>query len=253
MRFSIITCTFNSERFLEECLKSVAIQTFKDYEVIVVDGKSTDATNDIVIKYSKKLPLKVYKQTPHGISIAMNEGLKRSRGEYIFYLHSDDNFFDKNVLNDTDKFLTSFDNPSWIYGKIRVIEENGQKVGVFPNKKVFQIANPVLLKYFNYIPHQSVFIKKNTLEEQNGFDKNLSSGMDYDLWLKLISKTKCCFFDRIIANFRIHKHATSSSLSKKKINQENTKMVRQKHLTMIELLLTKSIEIIVNTFSKTYR
>jgi len=253
MRFSIITCTLNGEKYLENCLKSIASQTFKNYEVIIIDGYSKDETDEILSRYKAKLDLKIYKERAKGISAAMNEGIRRAKGDYVIHLHSDDSFFDGNVLTDTDKFLNRMDNPDWIYGKINVVEGDGQEVGIFPERKIFQASFPWLLKFFNYIPHQSAFINKNIFDRYGLFDETLKINMDYDLWLRLARITSFKFYDRVISNFRIHAQATSSSISNKKLNKQMLEKMRGKHLTIIESVIAKIVDEIVDLTNKMYR
>lgn len=84
--FSIITCTYNSEKFLQENIDSVKSQTFKDYEHIFIDGYSTDDTNKIINKYILiDRRSKIFKYPPKGISNAFNLGIKKSLGKYLFF------------------------------------------------------------------------------------------------------------------------------------------------------------------------
>lgn len=253
MKFSIIVCTFNSEKYLEECLLSIVNQKFKDFEVIVVDSYSKDKTEKILKKYQKKLGLKIYKQDRVGISAAMNEGIRRASGDYVIHLHSDDSFYDNNVLNDVFGFLKINPDLELVYCKIATIEANGNKIGTFPEHKIFQIGFKKLLRFFNYIPHQSVFIKKDVFKKYGNFDESLSSGMDYDLWLRLADKIPFLFFNRIIANFRIHSQAESSGLKRKEKNRENKRLVKQRYLGKFEFWLSKNLEMIVNLVNRMYR
>jgi len=92
--FSIITCTKNSAKFLNTCLESVKVQTFRDFEHIIVDGHSTDDSKQILAKYS----INIISTLPRGIANAMNIGLGRAKGQYIYFLNSDDSFYDSSVL-----------------------------------------------------------------------------------------------------------------------------------------------------------
>lgn len=253
MIFSVIVCTLNSEEYLEDCLSSIANQNFKNFETIIIDGHSTDKTGDILKKYKNRLKLKIHKQKPRGISAAMNEGVRRARGNYVIHLHSDDSFYDKNVLKDVNRFLKAHPKHGVIYSKIVAIESNGDKIGVFPKYKILQIGSKNLLKYFNYIPHQATFIKKGVFKRCGNFDETLKSKMDYDLWLRLIDKTPFIFLDRIVANFRVHPNSQSSGEINKEDNQKNLLLVKERYLTKKELYLSKKIEWLLGRINKMYR
>ncbi len=259
MKFSIITCTYNSDKWILKNIKSVCEQSFKDYEHIFIDGFSKDNTLDIINDYRNNYPDKVrlFNLSPSGISGAMNEGIKKSSGDYLIHLHSDDSFFDNKVLEDVANFLDSA-SVDWIYGKINVVEESGLKVGVFPEKKIFQqnykskIGN-YFLKFFNFIPHQAVFIKKTVFDKYGYFDNQLSSSMDPDMWLRIRTKTKWCFYDRIISNYCLRSSSVSASVNNKLSNKNNFELVQHRFMNSIEKKVAKFVNFLVQKRNKNYR
>jgi glycosyltransferase involved in cell wall biosynthesis len=241
MKLSIITCTLNSEKFLSECLLSISQQVFRNFELIIIDGYSTDKTGDIISKFFNKLPVRIFKQKPEGISTAMNYGIKKAQGDFLIHLHADDFLYNKYVLKEVNEFLEKNKTLDWIYGKINSIEENGRSIGIFPNNKVFQIGWNYLLKYTNYIPHQAVFIRTEVFEKYGYFDDTLSSAMDTDLWLRIGSKTEWKFYNRIISYYRTHPSAQSSGISNQLINMKNHENVQKRYTNPIEFILCKFI------------
>ena len=139
--FSIITCTYNSEKFLEKNLESMKDQTFQYFEQIIIDGESTDNTVKIINEFSRNNSnIRLFSYPPKGISNAFNLGIKHSRGKYIMFLNSDDSLYDKNLLENIHKFLIKNSKLDWTYGKINVVEENGKSIGIFPKWKIFKIS-----------------------------------------------------------------------------------------------------------------
>ena len=94
-KFSIVIPVYNVEKYIKKCLDSVANQSFKDYEVIVVNDGTKDNSMDIVKEYD----FKVVNQKNMGLSEARNTGVKSSTGEYIIFLDSDD-YIEKDLLKD---------------------------------------------------------------------------------------------------------------------------------------------------------
>ena len=92
IKISVIIPVYNVEEYLEACLDSVICQTFTDIEVICVDDKSTDTSLDIINKYSQrdKRVKCIQNKQNHGLSFTRNVGIKAAKGEYIFFLDSDD-------------------------------------------------------------------------------------------------------------------------------------------------------------------
>ncbi|MEI6480334.1 MAG: glycosyltransferase family 2 protein [bacterium] len=249
--FSIITCTYNSSKYLEKNILSVKNQNFKDFEHIFIDGFSTDNTLKIIKEYQDEFPnqVKVFQYKPEGISKAMNQGTKESSGEYIIHLHSDDSLFDDNVLSNVAKFLSDSDYPDWIYGQINTLVGNESR-GIFPTKKIWQrkenqFIKSYLLKFYNYIPHQAVFIKKEIFEKFGYFDESLKIGMDPDLWLRLRSKTRWFFCDRIISNFSLRPDAQSSGLKNKEENTIGISLMKRKYLNRFEILVSNFFDFLL--------
>ena len=259
MKFSIITCTYNSARFLEKNLTSVLKQDFSDFEHIFIDGFSDDETVDMIKKYGNEQPydVQLFQIKPQGISNAMNEGIRRAKGEYLMFLNSDDNFYTNDVLEKVDRVLVR-QKYDWIYGKINVVEEHGKKIGVFPQKKIWQNDSTkwwgkYILKFYNYVPHQAVFMKKDVFLKYGFFDETLSSGMDPDLWLRVRKKTKWSFFDTIVSNYCIRSDSQSASKRNKSRTVSNWKKVQSRCLNFIEKIPAFILNMLVEKKNKNYR
>ncbi len=253
--FSIITCTRNSQDFIGYNFESVAAQKCKDYEHIIIDGKSEDMTMEMAMSYKnfEGPRIKILTSEPKGISAAMNLGIRVSRGTYVIFLHSDDSFYDENVLAEVGDFLKQSNHPDWIYGKVCTIEEDRTELGFFPRHKFFQFSSWPLLRLINYIPHQSVFIRRDVFGKYGDFDTKLKSSMDYDLWLRISNKTKWLFLNRVVARYMIRKGAQSSSANKRSENQEMLERVRRLRLTTSEIIISRTIQFIVDFFCSNLR
>ncbi len=87
---SIVTPTYNSEKYLEECILSIKNQKFTDYEHIIVDGKSSDRTLDIIKKYDGTYPMRWISEKDKGMYDAISKGFKIAKGDIFCWLNSDD-------------------------------------------------------------------------------------------------------------------------------------------------------------------
>lgn len=254
--FSIITITYNSQAYLADTLASVESQTYSDYEHIFVDGGSTDQTLSLIKEYQAHDPgrVKLISSPAKGISNAMNLGISKSRGVYLIHLHSDDYLHDKGVLQDVATHLHSHPDLDWIYGQIQVVESDGSSVGVFPKHLIFQLGWRYLLQFFNFVPHQAVFIKREIFTRFGSFDESLRSAMDQDLWFRLNYKTKWQYFDRLISCYRVHNQAKSSSLGNYQSNRAEYKRVQSKYLSSwVDRALAKLVHLIEEKTNKTTR
>ena len=116
-KFSIIVPVYNTEKYVKRCLDSIKSQTFKDYEVIIVNDGSTDNSSDIISKYSYK----VINQENQGLSMARNNGVKDASGEYLIFLDSDD-YIEKDLLKEINNSLSN--NPDLVRYQIKEVFDN---------------------------------------------------------------------------------------------------------------------------------
>lgn len=250
--FTIITCTYNSEKYLAECLASVKSQDFDDYEHIIIDGYSTDKTKTIINSYKKSnAKVKQFSATPRGIAQAMNHGISKATGEYLLFLHSDDLLSTPDTLKNVKTLLKKLNNPDWVYGQIEVIDKDGLSKGVFPRQKLLQQARPSLLKLINYVPHQATLVKKDVFSRYGVFNPRYKTVMDYDLWLRIAPHTNYHYLPLIVSRYRIHSSARSSSRANLSSTMLELKELRKHHLSKLGSFLAQLVDILLLKVNKT--
>ncbi len=243
---------------MARALTSVAQQTFKDFELIIVDGFSTDGTFEAAQAFEQEHSnVRVVQEEARGIAAAMNVGVRLASGEYLMHLHSDDWFFDDKVLMDVDAFLQK-NNPDWVYGKVNVVEENGATIGEWPKKNMFHTSSKklwgsYLLNFYNFIPHQSVFIKKAVFEKYGLFDESLKSAMDQELWLRIRKQTSWEFYNRVMSNYTLRSGAASSTREQRDNNKKNYTAVQKRYLNWLERPIAWFINAVVFSRTGNYR
>lgn len=173
MKFSIIIPTKNAYPKLHITLSSLAKQTYRNYECIIMDNLSTDNSQSLISQYKSTIPhLMLYSSEDTGIYDAMNKGVFRATGEYVFFMGAGDVFHSPSILATVNEALTK-NNPDVLYGDILYL----------PNQ---QIPQPACLsnRYFisgKMLCHQSIFARKETLTAYP-FQSDYSFGADRD-WL----------------------------------------------------------------------
>lgn len=194
MKISIITVCLNSEQYIERALDSLSYQSYQDYELIIVDGMSTDNTLNILNNY-KYLITQLISEPDNGIYDAMNKGIKLATGDIVYFLNTDDYFCDKNVLNDVVKKFQLNENLDLLYGNVVYnINENYQK-------RTYRHVDKNTLIYES-ICHQGVFSKLDLFYKVGIFDTNYRLNADFDWLLKVFkSEATCNWYDRLIAVF----------------------------------------------------
>lgn len=116
--FSIIIPTYNAELSIVKCLESIQSQTYTSYEVIIIDGNSSDNTIDICEEFATNFPaIQIISEKDNGIYDAMNKGIRISKGKYLFFLGSDDEFYQNSIL---EKISLETENNDYgiIYGNV---------------------------------------------------------------------------------------------------------------------------------------
>ena len=179
MKLSIITVCFNVERTIEKTIKSILGQTFTKYEWIVVDGKSTDRTNEIIKEYIPEFERKGIKvdyrsEYDKGIYDAMNRGAQRATGEYLTYMNADDLYYKNDSI---ERVITILENTSAdiVYGDTCFIKTNEQYI-----EKAKAIET--ITYHLPFCP-QAAFVKSE-LQRQLQFDIQFRISADYDFFLR---------------------------------------------------------------------
>ncbi len=164
--FTIVTVTYNSKETLEPTIKSVAMQDYKNYEYLVIDGGSTDGTQDIIKKYENNINTWV-SERDEGIYDAMNKATRMAKGEWILFLNSGDLFVSHNILSTLAIHMQDCEYDV-IYGDI-LIDSNGDRI----TKEADEPCN----MHRMYFCHQSAFVRTKILKEMP-FDTRFKMSAD---------------------------------------------------------------------------
>ncbi|MDD2364864.1 MAG: glycosyltransferase family 2 protein [Desulfuromonadaceae bacterium] len=215
--FSIITITYNSERYLSETIASMRMQDYPDYEHIIVDGGSTDGTLDIIRNYAAAdSRVRWISEPDHGISDAMNKGVAIANGEFIAHLHSDDYYPDSNVLSAVAKRIINNPDSVWLTGGAFLVGSGGQ---LLQEIHVRNFSYRKLVRG-NFILHPATFVRRTVFLSLGGFSKKLKYAMDYEFWLRLAKSSAPVPIDLPLVCFRVHQSGVSSGESDKAFAEE---------------------------------
>ncbi|TDG35303.1 glycosyltransferase [Pedobacter changchengzhani] len=210
---SIIIPTYNSGKTIEACLESISIQTFKAFEVIIIDGLSTDETILNAKEFENKIALTISSAMDEGIYDAMNKGISLAKGEYLYFLGSDDTLFDNEVLHTIAKEIVNSD-ARIIYGNVKMkgnshlVKNNTIYGGEFDLKRLL----------VHNIPHQAIFYHKSVFDQIGKYNINYQLFADHDFNLRAISKFELQYIDQIVANFNVG--GSSTTLKDEKFEQD---------------------------------
>lgn len=178
---SVITPTYNSAATIEQTIQSVINQNYKNVELIIIDGGSTDNTKDIIEKYQRFIDVYIYEKD-RGIFDAINKGTFLSKGQYSVFIGSDDLIF-CDTIETIVKAIMENSFPDFVYGNMMVLRLNGDVI----EKQSF-IRSKMYGEFSLF--HPSLYISKAVFEEFNGFDIKYRGTSDADFELKLITSNK---------------------------------------------------------------
>jgi glycosyltransferase involved in cell wall biosynthesis len=173
MKLSIITINKNNSFGLEKTIQSVAKQTFRNYEYIVIDGASEDKSLEIIKKYSDKINFWI-SEGDSGIFSAMNKGIKRSSGDYCLFLNSGDWIIDKMTLQNVFDEISEVE-ASDIYYSDCLNSDNS--VTCFP--RILTMKHLMI----NHISHQNTIIKRELFIQHEFYDEQLKIASDWGFFL----------------------------------------------------------------------
>jgi glycosyltransferase involved in cell wall biosynthesis len=220
LKISIITITYNSEKTVEDTIKSVVSQDFPNVEYLIIDGLSKDKTLQVVNKYSAYID-KVVSEKDKGLYDALNKGIKHATGEVVGMLHSDDVYANNQVLSKVAQQFAIDPALEAVYADLVFVDrENTDKVlrtwksGAYKEDAFKQGWMP---------PHPTFFVKKSVYERLGGFNLDLKLSADYELMLRFIhkEKIKIAYLPEIIVKMRMGGISNTSFFVKLKANMED--------------------------------
>jgi glycosyltransferase involved in cell wall biosynthesis len=200
LKVSIITVVFNGASTLRSCIDSVLAQDYDSIEYIVVDGKSTDATVEIVKSYGDSIH-KFISEPDKGIYDAMNKGIALANGDVIGILNADDFYAYDTVISDIASVMRSA-NADGVYGDLQYVDS-------LDLNKIKRNWKSGQYKAGSFVtgwmpPHPTFFLKKSMYEKFGNFRLDLGSAADYELMLRIIHKfeIKLAYVPKVLVKMR---------------------------------------------------
>lgn len=207
-KVSVVIPAYNCERFISDAIESILRQSYKDYEIVIVDDGSTDKTAEIIKQYNNEKIKYIY-QTNGGPAKARNTGIFNSKGEYIAFLDQDDAWL-TNKLKLQVEVLENNNRVGLVYTDIYIVRDDVFNNSTLKFRRSFQIRPPqrgkVLKDLFleNFIPTSSVMVHRECFEKIGMFDLSLPPIEDYDRWLRISAQYDIDYIDKPLVKYRDH-------------------------------------------------
>lgn len=191
MKVSIITVCYNSEKTIEDTIKSVAAQDYDEIEYIIIDGGSTDRTHDIVEKYSDNVDIYL-SEKDEGLYDAMNKGIKLASGDVIGILNSDDFFISQSSVSDLMSGFRQLDIDAVYSDLVYVQADNTDKVTRLYSSKIFKRS---LIRFGLMLPHPTFYVKKTVYQECGLYKLDYRVAADFEFITRCA--TRGVIFNRV--------------------------------------------------------
>jgi glycosyltransferase involved in cell wall biosynthesis len=205
---SIVTPTYNMGRFLEETIQSVLSQDYPNIDYIVMDGGSTDGTQEILRKYENRLR---YRSGPDGGQAdAINRGFELSNGQVFTFLNADDTYL-PGAVGTAVRAMVNHRSAGVVYGDAYHVHEDGTIIGAYPTRPY----DYDLLSRTCFICQPAAFMWRDVFMAAGGLNKDLHTALDYDLWIRIAKMYPLMKIDGFLATSRMYRE--NKTLSKRQL------------------------------------
>lgn len=236
LKISIVTPSFNQDKYIRETIESVLSQKYDNLEYFVIDGKSTDRSVSILREYEQSL--RWVSEPDNGQSDAINKGLRMTTGDIITYLNSDDILLPGSLQAVSDYF-SSHPTCEWVTGYTKIIDEKGTE-----HHKLITAYKNFLIRHYrwstlmvtNYLNQMSTFWRKTAMDAVGFFAEDEHFVMDYEYWIRLAKRGKPGIIPRELSCFRLHSSSKSVKYTRRQIAEAYQIVARTEKNFLLRLL-----------------
>jgi len=248
LKISIITVVWNNKETIKDAIDSVLNQTYQNIEYIIVDGASTDGTIDIVKSYEDNIS-KLISEKDKGIYDGLNKGISLATGDVIAFLHSDDIYASKTILEDAAKKFQNDVTLDGVYGDlVYTPKSDTSKVLRYWKSRDFESS---LLKKGWMPAHPTLFLKREIYEKYGGFDLSFKIAGDYDFMLRVLSAgIKVKYIPKVLYKMRVGGESNKSLKNIMLKSKEDLRALQKNSVGGIYSLMIKNLSKIKQFINK---
>lgn len=215
-KISIVVPSYNKKQYIRRTLDSIFSQSYKNFEVIIQDGGSTDGTMKIIRSFERRYPRNIRSESKKdgGQLDAINKGLKKAKGDLLAFINADDVYENDDAFASVVSSYLINTQALWFAGKGKIINQNDKEIARFwsfiKNWLIDINSYRFLLWTSNYLYQPSVFLTRRGYSKLRKFDGVYGYVFEYAAWLKLGRTSMPVVVDKILSSFRISRENMSS-------------------------------------------
>lgn len=198
---SVVIPTYQRAHLVGQAIESVLAQSYRDYEIIVVNDGSTDDTATRLSEFADRI--RVIHQANRGVSAARNAGIQVAKGDLLAFLDDDDLWLPGKLASQVALFARN-SAVGLVYGDMKLFDEAGERQGSYVDRCPPPLMqNAAVLFCYNFIPNSTVMVRRACLDQVGLFDESLPPCEDYDLWLRIIEHWPVLGSSEVLTRYRL--------------------------------------------------
>lgn len=200
MKISIVTVCLNTAATIAATFESVFAQTYLDYELVVIDGGSTDGTREIIDHYRKRIAYYV-SEKDHGIYHAMNKGVRAASGDFLLFLNANDTLYAPDVLERVAAAAATYPQARLLFGNANVVPDDGSPAWIKDNSQ----ATDKFFFFYNSTSHQATFYHRELFTTVGLYNENwrIISDWEYSVRCLCEHRVPALYLPFVVANFTL--------------------------------------------------
>lgn len=207
---SIILPTYNCANFLPDSIRSILLQTYGSYEIVVVDDGSTDNTKEVLDTFMGKIKYISLEQNK-GLPTARNIGIQSAQGKYIAFIDADDLWSPEKLQTDIEYFQM-YPEVGMVYSRHVNVDEKGKFINRGTKRQL--PSGNIFIQLFseqNFITTSTVVVKKEVFETTGLFDEQFFNCQDWDMWLRIAFYFKVAGINKFLVKYRHNPNSLSKN------------------------------------------
>lgn len=223
-KVTVLMSVYNGERYLQEAIDSILNQTFTNFEFVIIDDRSTDGTRTILDRYTDSRIVRLYNDQNIGLTRSLNRGLKVAHGQVIARQDADDISLPARLAKQV-AYLEEHPQVGLLGTQIKLLNRLGLPLNAAKLPASHSLIVWTLL-FRNAFAHPTVMMRKSILDQVGGYDPSFQVTQDYELWTRLIGKTR---FANLLEALVIHRRSWGSvSARQAEMQKANTHRIIQR-------------------------